>query len=195
MEVVEDILKQIEELSNKAIEKDGIFLFGVTGGSSTRSIYENLSKVQSDYSKWRVILLDERWVTIDDKDCNQGQVISSFLNLPGFKNEFFFGFHHESIYPDKEKSEDALVNLGKCHLSLLGVGEDGHICGLFPKFLQNDKDSSNLTIVTKDSPKPPSPSLPTGVNAERVDLSVKSMTINVTGKMKIEGETVGSPNP
>ena len=47
MEAIEKILKDISSLSKKAILKDGHFIFGVTGGSSTRSIYQNLSKVSS----------------------------------------------------------------------------------------------------------------------------------------------------
>ena len=158
MEVLEKVLEDIQSIANKAIMKDGHFLFGVTGGTSTRSIYQNLAKIASDFSKWKVVLLDERWVKVDHEDSNQNQIISSFLVLPGFKKDSFFGFHHESSqYPDKEKTDQLLQKIGHCHLSLLGVGEDGHICGLFPQGLKVDKENNSLTIITENSPKPPSP--------------------------------------
>ena len=104
------------------------------------------------------MLLDERWVKVDHEDSNQHQIISSFLSLPGFKKDKFFGFHHNSSqFPDKEKTDQLLKKIGHCHISLLGVGEDGHICGLFPQNLKDDKENKSLTIITKNSPKPPSP--------------------------------------
>ena len=153
---INEIIEKIETISRKSIDQYGYFNLGVTGGRSTSEVYQNLKNIKSDFSKWQVILLDERWVPEDHPDSNSQQIRQVFFDLPNFKKEQFISFHHGRHLPQQEESNGKLNSLNKCHITLLGVGEDGHICGLFPKHLERDKAIESLTIVTKDSPKPPS---------------------------------------
>ena len=157
MNAIDQILEKILDLSKKCIDQYGYFNLGVTGGRSTRDIYLNLGRLRSDFSKWQVILLDERWVDESHPDANSNQIRHTFFKLPGFVKESFISFHYGGPHPKKQEAEKKLMDLEKCHLSLIGVGEDGHICGLFPQNLDQDRKIESCCIVTKDSPKPPSP--------------------------------------
>ena len=156
MKTIDRILERIQDLSKKCIDQYGYFNLGVTGGRSTKEIYSNLERLSADFSKWRVILLDERWVDENHPDSNSNQIRHTFFKLPGFVKESFISFHYGGPHPKMKEAEKKLQFLEKCHLSLIGVGEDGHICGLFPQNFDKDSGVESLCIVTENSPKPPS---------------------------------------
>jgi 6-phosphogluconolactonase len=129
-------------------------------GGATALIF--LSALRNADVDWRKILLfwaDERAVPPDDPDSNYGLAERMLLSPLGAKAPRAIRMPADASnlgqaalwYDDALATEldgDAL------DLAILGVGEDGHVCSLFPghpALTQNDL----RTVAIEDSPKPP----------------------------------------
>ncbi len=136
-------------------------LIATCGGRSIIKVLEPIkthiaTKSDSKFLNASYMMIDERVVPLSDEDSNFKLVNENFLaNLISQNSKV-------KIYPfetsDPENSIKYYSNLvhknnNKIDLIFLGVGEDGHIAGLFP----NLRWQENVHFFTFDnSPKPPS---------------------------------------
>lgn len=150
------------EKANSAIERDGKFTVGLSGGSMAKFLCNGLPSRTTDWSKWRVFFCDERHVPFTDPECTytiyKSKLVDNGGPLPG---ENIFPINpdlsvEEAAQAYKEKILEVFggVDLPKFHLLLLGMGPDGHTCSLFPghPLLKVTKD---IISPISDSPKPP----------------------------------------
>ncbi|KAK3088319.1 hypothetical protein FSP39_017427 [Pinctada imbricata] len=148
--------------ANKAIESDGFFAVGFSGGSLVKFLCAGLPTRKTDWAKWRIFFCDERHVSYDDPECTYAQYrkgLEGKVTLTEDSNIF-------PINPNVsvEKAAEEYVqkvrkvfpgnDLPSFHLLLLGMGPDGHTCSLFPGH-QLLKETERMYAAISDSPKPP----------------------------------------
>ncbi len=129
-------------------------------GGATALIF--LSALRNANVNWRKITLfwaDERAVPPDDPESNYGLAERMLLSPLGAKAPRAIRMPADAPHLGQAALwyDDALateLNNGSLDLAILGVGEDGHICSLFPGHIaltQNDLRA----VAIDDAPKPP----------------------------------------
>lgn len=117
-----------------AVSARGTALFAGPGGSTPASIYERLAQTGLDWSKVSVTLIDERYVPETSPDSNARLIRDVLLQGPAAAARFI-PLYRPAVTVDRAAAE-AAADLssagGRLDTVLLGMGEDGHICSMFP---------------------------------------------------------------
>jgi 6-phosphogluconolactonase len=147
----ERLANDILDVAKNSIKLKGSFRIVLTGGNSIINTYKALSNSKSDWSKWHIYLGDERCLPIGDKDRNSYLIKQVWLNNSQIlkKNIHFIraelGADHGAAH-----YESVINGVDSFDLTLLSMGEDGHIASLFPGHLYNkEKD----VVAEYNSPK------------------------------------------
>lgn len=152
-EFTQRVAAEIEQAILDAIEAKGHCVIGLSGGSTPRSIYEELgSLVVIPWEKVTIFLVDERFVPVSDDRSNQKLVRQTLLAGKGGKNIP----ERQRIFPDTsllmeecvEEYEEKIHDLGEIDVVVLGMGEDGHIASLFPDDVDALLEEERLVIHT-----------------------------------------------
>ena len=105
----------------------------VTGGRSPGLVYDRLSQTRLDWRQVDVTLSDERFVPPDHPASNQALVASRLLTGEA-RAARFVPLWREA--PDAvacaQAAEPGIVALAPFHMTLLGMGPDGHVASLIP---------------------------------------------------------------
>ncbi|RYF95515.1 MAG: 6-phosphogluconolactonase [Caulobacteraceae bacterium] len=105
----------------------------VTGGSTPGPVYDRLSQVDLDWSHVSITLSDERWVDTASADSNARLVRERLLVGPAAAARFVCLKGDETDPVHGAWAADLKVApLQPFDAVLLGMGDDGHICSLFP---------------------------------------------------------------
>ncbi|EDV25967.1 6-phosphogluconolactonase [Trichoplax sp. H2] len=157
----QDLCKYIAEKSSQAIQDHGFFTIGFSGGSLPSIVGNSIQQVSCDYGHWQVLLCDERYVSLDDKESNYNAYKQHIgRKLPtqvGGEIILDYSLPLEAAAADYEKKLRSLypgVSIPSLDLLLLGMGPDGHTCSLFPGHSLLTETSSLVSFIS-DSPKPP----------------------------------------
>ncbi|PSN30910.1 6-phosphogluconolactonase [Blattella germanica] len=160
-DVIQELSNMIQNIANKAIERDDVFKVGLSGGSLTKFLSIGLPKIDTDWSKWRLFFCDERVVPLESADSTYGIYKNSLVGLlPLAEHQFVKIDPH---LPAEEAAKDYIQkmavhfppdSLPRFHLLLLGMGPDGHTCSLFPGHRICDETSVWVAPIT-NAPKPP----------------------------------------
>ncbi len=144
------------EKINAAIAERGECIVGLSGGSTPKPIYEELGKQNLDWSKVHFFLIDERYVDPSSPDSNQKMIRETLLNgvtlrsgRPRLEGQSNFIFPNTTLPLDEciHKYAFDLHTLWDEYLTdvtVLGMGDDGHIASLFPPLAENLMDDSAL---------------------------------------------------
>lgn len=124
----------IETLSD-AVAETGKAVFAGSGGSTPAPIYARMAAADLDWSKVAVTLIDERYVPETSPDSNATLLKTTLLIGPAAAARFV------PLYtPEVTVDRAAIVAAhalaaegGRLDAVLLGMGEDGHICSMFPQ--------------------------------------------------------------
>ncbi len=153
----------------------------VPGGSTPRHYLPALAKCKLPWDRITITLSDERWVDVNDDQSNEKLIKQHLLShLPA--NTPFVGLKtaHDNPFDAIETLHQRLDSLPlPVSLTVLGLGEDGHIASLFPG-MNPDLLSAHHCIAVAP---PIAPSL-------RMSLSLKilvkseNIVLVVTGKTK-----------
>lgn len=153
----------------------------VPGGSTPRHYLPALAKCKLPWDRITVTLSDERWVDVNDEQSNEHLVKKHLMShLPA--NTRFVGLktQHDNPFDAVDEIHQRLDKLPlPLSLTVLGLGEDGHIASLFPGMNPDLTDTRNCVAIAP----PIAPSL-------RVSLSLEILTdsehiaLVVTGKAK-----------
>ena len=169
--LVVELSQNIGEILIEAIEEKGRASFAVSGGSTPKPLFEELSLLNLDWSKVDLTLVDDRWVDSNHKDSNELLIRTHFLKNKAAKVNFVpLKNDAKSAKEGALLSEDAVKTIAMpFDLIILGMGADGHTASLFPcseelPIGMDSKSKSHLVAIT-----------PKKAPYERISLTAKSI--------------------
>lgn len=125
------------------------FSLGLAGGSTPIETYDRLSRLDVAWERVEAWMSDERWVPLDDPECNGNQAARELMDhVPArFHRPQFAAWltaadsaaHYEAVLRSLHPS-------GRSDLILLGMGEDGHCASLFPGTAALDSPSGRWFV-------------------------------------------------
>lgn len=163
-EMANELGIRLEQIANAAIEKNGSFKVGLSGGSLILLLTQALVNIKTDWLKWYIFFCDERILSGNDLEPLHKLYENLFqeLNIPiPRKNIVKAKTDVTPVESSKDYSSKLAfffpsVEFPKFHCLLLGVGSDGHICSLFPKDHKVLSESSDWVAPVTTAPKSPS---------------------------------------
>lgn len=131
----------------------------LSGGATAMIFLTALRAANVDWTRITLFWADERAVPADDPDSNYGLAERMLLSPLGAKAPRAIRMPADAAHLGQAALwyDDALateLNGGPLDLAILGIGEDGHICSLFPghrALLVEDLRA----VAIEDAPKPP----------------------------------------
>ena len=117
------------------IAANGRAVFAGAGGSTPSPIYARLAQADLDWSKVTATLVDERYVSETSPESNAALMKRTLLTGPASAARFL-PLYAPSVTVDRaaaEASKTLQAEGGRLDAVLLGMGEDGHICSMFPE--------------------------------------------------------------
>lgn len=118
----------------EAVAINGHAVFAGSGGSTPSPIYRRMADVDLDWSKVAVTLIDERYVPESDDQSN-ARLLKQTLLTGRAAAARFISLYHPAVTVDRAAAlaTAALRPEERLDAVLLGMGEDGHICSMFPE--------------------------------------------------------------
>ena len=124
----------VGDILRHAVEDKGSATLAVSGGSTPKQFFKQLSKQMLDWQAVSITLVDERWVDEDDPRSNARLVKQNLLVNEAAQANFI------PLYIPKKKIDEAIEilqsKLQSLHLPfdaiILGMGSDGHTASFFP---------------------------------------------------------------
>jgi len=151
-----ELIKAFITRFKKKLKKNKRFSFVLTGGESPINLYKKLAK-EKDIN-WKQIdffISDERYVSEKSSSSNKNICKKNLLSKINIlkKQIYFISTNNKSVKKDSELYEKKILkyfNNKKIifDLSLIGMGNDGHIAGLFKKNV-NIKTNKNVCFIKK----------------------------------------------
>ncbi len=140
-----ELAQQIALYLRRDIEQYGLASLAVSGGSTPKGMFRELSNSELDWSKVDIILVDERWVAPNNTDSNERLVRENLLQNKAL-NARLHGLKTSHAHPEEGISELKLrlANIARPFSAVvLGMGGDGHTASWFPQ-ASNLKDLLDL---------------------------------------------------
>lgn len=150
----EDLVGGTLDRGAEAGNQPHMFSCGLTGGSAALIFLGALREASLDWSRVTLFWGDERAVPPDSPDSNYGLAEQMLLKPLGANAPAAVRMQAElpdMTFAAKQYSKALPPALD---LLILGVGDDGHVCSLFPGHKGLQVTGTYVTAIT-DSPKPP----------------------------------------
>jgi 6-phosphogluconolactonase len=143
-----------------ALSARGRFAVAVPGGSVARVFFPRLARVPFDWSRAELFQCDERAVPPTDPGSNYALARALWLEPARIPLARFHRMEGEAV--DLQGAADAYAHVLRrvlgtppsLDLALLGAGEDGHVCSLFPGHALLRRQRAWVAALA-DAPKPP----------------------------------------
>ncbi len=148
---------RLGETLGAAVLDQGRAVFAGAGGSTPSPIYADLARIDLDWSRIVVTLVDERYVPETSPESNAALMKRTLLT--GLASAApFLPLYSPSVTVDRAAavaSKALAAEGGRLDAVLLGMGEDGHVCSMFP-------DSPTLKTLLTPGQKPAVYGVPPG---------------------------------
>ncbi len=185
-----------------ALANTGKAVFAGSGGSTPPPIYARLAETPLDWSNIAVTLIDERYVPESSPESNAALLKRTLLTGPAAAARFV-PLYAPAVTVDRAAAlaAHALAKEGgRLDAVLLGMGDDGHICSMFP-------ESPTLRTLLSPALKPTVLGVPAGRDGrapslERLSINLpylmgaRRVVLAITGAAKrtvFEREAGGDP--
>jgi 6-phosphogluconolactonase len=166
----------ISQSAYRGIQERGKFHIVLTCGETPRLIYKQLANLDTNWSLWEFYISDERFVQNADDDLNQVMIRNEFLNhVPVSESQIHFVKGGNDIKSTIISYSQSINNIPDFDLTILGIGEDGHVASLFPGNDIGLHPESSDVLPVYNSPKPPPQRV--SISMKRLNKSVKIMII------------------
>lgn len=179
----ETLANKVATLLSEGIKENDKAILAVSGGSTPKPFFEKLSKINIDWEKVIVTLVDERWVVNTHNDSNE-KLVKDYL-LQNFANRATFIPLKNSCLNPFEGQKDCNVTLKdlekQIDVVILGMGTDGHTASFFPK----DENLENA-LTTKEFC---AATIPSDAPHQRMTLSLDTILKAKHLFLHLEGET------
>lgn len=155
--LINSIILEISTKANLTIKKNGEFHIVLPGGETPIFIYEKLKHIQTEWTKWHFYYTDERMNCESIHFKNEYIIRNNLLkHIPINETQIHFLEELSDINETVEFYSSFFDSAPIFDLTLIGIGEDGHVASLFPgQNLGLSLDSPSLLPVY-NSPKYPS---------------------------------------
>lgn len=130
----EAIAARLGESLGAAVRDNGRALFAGPGGTTPAPVYRRLAAMNLDWSRIAVTLVDERYVPETSSESN-ARLIREVLLQDRAASGRFIPLYTPEVTVDRAAAVAAhalAAEGGRFDAVLLGMGEDGHICSMFP---------------------------------------------------------------
>lgn len=123
----------IANLLEQAIKAKGSASLAVSGGSTPKPLFGELSLKKIDWSKVTITLVDDRWLAPDHQDSNE-KLVREHLMVNDAASARFVGLvnHLDDPFESELAIAKDLDAIGDIDVLILGMGTDGHTASLFP---------------------------------------------------------------
>jgi 6-phosphogluconolactonase len=125
---------RLTDTLSTALAETGKALFAGSGGSTPAPVYRRMAQTDLDWSRVAVTLIDERYVPETSSESNAALIRQTLMTGPAAAARFV-PLYHSEVTVDRAAAlaAHALAREGgRLDAALLGMGEDGHICSMFP---------------------------------------------------------------
>ena len=164
------------------IDANGVASMALSGGSTPKALFEQLSHCELPWNKVLVTLVDERWLEPSQNDSNEHLVRSLLLQNLAKEAQFIpLKSTHTTAEEAEPACDKALRRLPEdFDVVLLGMGTDGHTASFFPGALTLQKAlTSDKSCVAVTPPEAP---------YERMTLTLSRLIKSKNIFLHIEGE-------
>ncbi|SEQ50818.1 6-phosphogluconolactonase [Amphritea atlantica] len=118
----------------QAIENRGRASLAVSGGSTPVPLFQKLSHAELAWESVTVTLVDDRWISPDESDSNDGLLHTHLLQNRATEAHYIPLWQPDSSAEaavDRCNTRLAAID-GPLDIVILGMGNDGHTASLFP---------------------------------------------------------------
>ena len=137
-------------------EKNKVCL-AVSGGTTPLAFFQYLSQQKLEWKKVTIILVDERWVSIQSDDSNEKMVRENLIQNNA-KQAYFLGLKNRAELPSEgimDCETQLRTQIDHIDVVVLGMGSDGHTASWFSKSTQLpallDSDTSAWCLPVEDA--------------------------------------------
>ena len=124
----------VKESINTALLTEKVVRVVVSGGNTPKVLYSQIAASNLPLNRVEVFQVDERYVARDSTDLNANMLRATLLkNIVNFADVHLFDI--ELKWQEAAKTYNALLQSlpePMFHLTILGLGPDGHTASLFP---------------------------------------------------------------
>lgn len=130
----QNLAGKMAEALRQGIAERGQATLIVSGGRTPLELFRQLSRQELDWQRVTITLADERWVNRDHGSSNEKMVRNSLLQGEVAKATFIaLKNEAETAAEGQARTEEALAALPlPADVTVMGMGDDGHIASLFP---------------------------------------------------------------